>query len=73
MARHPNEVYEPRFARSKDKVRALEASLVLARLETGRLMTEALAAGVKRTTMASWWNTSTQQVDRMMLRARVEK
>ena len=42
-------------------------------LEAGRIMLEAVGKQVRRTNIAAWWNTSTQQVDRMMARARVEK
>jgi len=68
-----NEVYEARILRAKDKVRACQRQEELARLEAGRIMLEAVGKQVRRTNIAAWWNTSTQQVDRMMARARVEK
>lgn len=73
MARSVDEVYQPKVARAKDKVRALDAQLTLARLEAGRVMAEAVTKGVKRTTIAQWWNTSTQQIDRMMARSRASR
>lgn len=73
MARRPDEVYEAKVAKSKDKVRGLERQLTLARLEAGRVMVEAVQAGVKRTTISTWWNTSTQQIDRMMARAKATR
>ena len=73
MARSPDEVYEAKMAKAKDKVRVLDRQLSLARLEAGRVMVEAVSAGVKRTTISTWWNTSTQQIDRMMARAKASR
>lgn len=73
MARSPDEVYESKMAKAKDKVRVLDRQLSLARLEAGRVMVEAVSAGVKRTTVATWWNTSTQHIDRMMARAKASR
>ena len=70
MARTANDVHEPRILKVKDKVRLLDQQLTLTRLEAGRLMAEAVKAGVRRTTIATWWNTTTVQVDRMMARSR---
>lgn len=73
MPRNPFEVALDRVRRSKDKVRKLTAQLDLARLEAARAMVLAGEAGVKRSTLADEWQTSIQQIDRMIAKAKRER
>ena len=45
----------------------------LARLEAARAMVLAAEAGVKRSTLADEWQTSIQQIDRMIAKAKRER
>jgi hypothetical protein len=73
MPRNPTEVATERVNRAKDKVRKISAQLDLARAEASRAMLLAAEAGVKRSTLADLWQTSIQQIDRMLAKAKRER